>query len=264
MALLARLMRICDSARRSVRTMTSCVEGVDQNSRPLPSASGRSAVGHLLDDLLADDRLELELHLPRFDLGQVQQVVDEREQVLAADVCTVPQLLLLLGGERAGQPHQQRAGEADDGVERRAQLMAHAGQEPVLGRVARSPARGSSPAGSARSACARSRRGRRRRRLAACCPVIEGRGVVGHDRFVAVAAAGGQLVVGHLALVQHQPDAVLGLRRIGEVILERRSRSARPAGQPVSASICWLTSVMMPMGSVVMSASMLDSMSDRV
>jgi len=34
--------------------------------------------------------------------------------------------------------------------------------------------------------------------------------------------------------------------------------------QPVSASICLLISVMMPEGSVVISASMLDSISERV
>ena len=34
--------------------------------------------------------------------------------------------------------------------------------------------------------------------------------------------------------------------------------------QPVSASVCLLTSVMMPRGSVVISASMFDSMSERV
>jgi hypothetical protein len=33
--------------------------------------------------------------------------------------------------------------------------------------------------------------------------------------------------------------------------------------EPVSASICWLTSVMTPSGSVVISASILDSISER-
>src|SRR5258708_3485908 len=43
------------------------------------------------------------------------------------------ELLLLILIERAGQPHQQRAGEADDGVERSAQLVAHGGEETVFG-----------------------------------------------------------------------------------------------------------------------------------
>ena len=36
-----------------------------------------------------------------------------------------------------------------------------------------------------------------------------------------------------------------------------------PRVEPVSASICWLTSVMTPSGSVVISASILDSISER-
>ena len=73
-------------------------EGADvENASPLPSASGRSDVGHLLDHVLADDRLELEFHLARLDLGQVEQVVDQRQQVLAAGL-DGPQLLVLIGG----------------------------------------------------------------------------------------------------------------------------------------------------------------------
>jgi hypothetical protein len=34
--------------------------------------------------------------------------------------------------------------------------------------------------------------------------------------------------------------------------------------RPVSDTICWLTSEMMPCGSVIMSASMFDSISERV
>ena len=53
------------------------------------------------------------------------------QQVLAA-VLDRAQLPVLLGVERARQFHEQRAGEADDRVQRRAQLVAHAGQEHVL------------------------------------------------------------------------------------------------------------------------------------
>ncbi len=45
------------------------------------------------------------------------------------------QLLVVIGGQRARQLHQQRARETDDGVEGRAQLVAHAGQEAVLGQA---------------------------------------------------------------------------------------------------------------------------------
>src|SRR5262245_38286075 len=43
------------------------------------------------------------------------------------------ELLLLIRCERPGQAHQKRAGEADDGVERRAEFVAHTGQEAILG-----------------------------------------------------------------------------------------------------------------------------------
>src|SRR5580704_17395347 len=45
------------------------------------------------------------------------------------------QLTLLLGGQRAGQLHQERSRKADDGVERRSQLVAHRSQELVFGAI---------------------------------------------------------------------------------------------------------------------------------
>ena len=71
---------------------------------------------------------ELQLHPPGLDLGQVEDVVDERQQV-AAGGQDVVEVLLLLVVELAEQPLQQHLGEADDRVERRAQLVRHVGQE---------------------------------------------------------------------------------------------------------------------------------------
>jgi hypothetical protein len=82
-------------------------------------------------------------------------------------------------------------------------------------------------------------------------------------RLLAVAGAGGQLVVGDLLLAQHQLDGRLGALGVGEVVLNGAPISSSRV-QPVSASICLLTSVMMPDGSVVISASMFDSISERV
>src|SRR6202008_5116110 len=90
--------------------------------------------GGFLEHGLALDRLEAELDLAVFDLGEVEQIVDQREQVLAARLYRL-QLLLLVGVERPRQLHQQRAGEADDRVERRAQLVAHGGEEAILRQV---------------------------------------------------------------------------------------------------------------------------------
>ncbi len=64
----------------------------------------------------------LELHPSRLDLGQVEDVVDEREEVprRLEDVVQVIRLLLV---DLAEHPLGQHLGEADDGVQRRAQLV---------------------------------------------------------------------------------------------------------------------------------------------
>ncbi len=67
-------------------------------------------------------------HLARLDLGQVEDVVDEREQVVARgeDVVEVLRLLLV---DLAEHPFAQHLREADDRVQRRPQLVRHVGQE---------------------------------------------------------------------------------------------------------------------------------------
>ena len=70
----------------------------------------------------------LEDQLPRLDLGEVQDVVDEREQGLAAGADGVCVLALFLAQGRV----QQQAGHADDAVHGRADLVAHVGQELAL------------------------------------------------------------------------------------------------------------------------------------
>ena len=74
-----------------------------------------------------------QLHTPGLDLGEVQDVVDEREEVLAGGV-DIPEVLVLLGVQLPEHPLEQHLGEADDGVQGRAQLVGHVGQE--LGLVA--------------------------------------------------------------------------------------------------------------------------------
>ena len=70
----------------------------------------------------------IELELAGLDLGEVEHLVDEAEQVGAGAMHAAQRLLRLLGAEarRVGDHH---LGEPDDGVERRAQLVAHAGEE---------------------------------------------------------------------------------------------------------------------------------------
>ena len=73
----------------------------------------------------------LELHLARLDLRQVEHVVDQLEQVTRARE-DVAQELLLLGRHRAHLAVVHQLAEADDGVQGRAQLVGHVGQELAL------------------------------------------------------------------------------------------------------------------------------------
>ena len=71
---------------------------------------------------------EVQLHLSRLDLRQVEDVVDQEQQVAAGleDVLDVTELALV---QLAEQLLLQELGEADDGVQRRPQLVRHVGEE---------------------------------------------------------------------------------------------------------------------------------------
>ena len=71
---------------------------------------------------------EVELHAAGLDLRQVEDVVDKREQMVARGV-NVAQVLELLVVDLAKHLLAQHLGEADDRVERRAQLVRHVGEE---------------------------------------------------------------------------------------------------------------------------------------
>ena len=79
--------------------------------------------------------LEIEADAASLDLRHVEDVVDDVEQILpaAADVAAI--LAVFLGAERAEHARLHDLGETDDGVERRAQLVAHIGEEFRLGLV---------------------------------------------------------------------------------------------------------------------------------
>jgi hypothetical protein len=68
------------------------------------------------------DRLEVERHLPRFNLGQIEDVVDQREQVIATAI-DVPDEHPLLVLQLAEHAVSEDLGKADDGVQRRPQFM---------------------------------------------------------------------------------------------------------------------------------------------
>ena len=159
----------------------------------------------------------------RLDLGHLQDVVDQGQEVLAAAV-DGPEVLALSGGEVPVAEHQLR--EPEDGVHRGADLVRHVGQEDALGAVGllqrllvtlalRDVAGGGEDP------------------LQLPVAVVEGGRVVGHQGLLAVPGACGELVVGDLALAQHQLDAGLGALRVGEVALERGADQlvARASGQ---------------------------------
>ncbi len=81
-----------------------------------------------LERVVQRERRDLELDLSRLDLRQVEDVVDEREQVVPGRE-DVLEILLLLLVDLAEHPFAQHLGEADDRVQRRAELVRHVGEE---------------------------------------------------------------------------------------------------------------------------------------
>ena len=82
----------------------------------------------LHENVLHVQRFELELHAPGLDLGQVQHIVDQLQQVTARPMHDVGMLGLFLG-QVASAVLPQLVAENQDAVERRAQLMGHVGKE---------------------------------------------------------------------------------------------------------------------------------------
>ena len=132
----SRLSRICRAFSGSAR--------IARSGRAAPVRVAQPLRVHLRPDHLLDaleqradpDILESVLHLPRIELGEVEDVVDQAEQVLAAaaDALEVRALALRQG---AADAHEQQVGVARDRIERRAQLVAHRGEERALRLVRR-------------------------------------------------------------------------------------------------------------------------------
>ena len=135
--------------RRELHGIGGQVEQGLAQPRGVAAQARRRTIGVDLDrELLGfggrgDDRIHLfenrrqtevgafELHPVGLDLGQVEHVVEQGQQVLAGGVDLVEAGALLgLDGVAA-----QQVAQADDGVHRRANLVAHVGQESALGQV---------------------------------------------------------------------------------------------------------------------------------
>ena len=83
---------------------------------------------HAVDTCAEVEGCALELHAPGFDLGEVEDVVDDREQRLAARADDLGRLALL----RVELGAQQQPAHPDHRIHRRADLVAHGGEEDAL------------------------------------------------------------------------------------------------------------------------------------
>ena len=95
----------------------------------LPLGDRPRQVGQSLADIPDREVLGADLHLSALDLGQVEDIVDHRQQHLArgldvSGISSVPLVELVGAGKDLG--------EADDRVERRTQFVAHRRQEVAL------------------------------------------------------------------------------------------------------------------------------------
>ena len=86
-----------------------------------------------LGDLMHVAFFRMQLVFPRLDFRHVENVADEVEQELAAFIDELGVFLVALMPELAEHLEVEDFGKADNGVERRAQLMAHIGEETRLG-----------------------------------------------------------------------------------------------------------------------------------
>ena len=137
-ALDSRLMNTCLRARLSARKV-QCLAARRARSLTLAFGGARPDQAHHLVERRVDlQRLAFQLHAARLDLRHVENVVDDIEQELAAAVDVAANIRCTC--REPMRPEHLRLhhfAEADDGVERRAQLMAHVGEEFRLGAVGR-------------------------------------------------------------------------------------------------------------------------------
>ena len=98
----------------------------------LDGARGHEIQGRL-DALAQVERLRLDVHAPGFDFREIEDIVDDGQQRVAG-FADGGDVVVLLGVEFCVE---QQSTHADHGVHRRADLVAHGGQERALGLVRR-------------------------------------------------------------------------------------------------------------------------------
>ena len=135
MALETRLSTICLNARGSpVITGRSSRRAGDEIDAVLARLQ-RQQIAAIEQRRARRERLRRNLEIAGFHLRHVEDAVDDRQQMLAG---IVDQLRIFLAPGRIQHQHvflRDHLGEADDGVERRAQLVAHGGEEARLGGI---------------------------------------------------------------------------------------------------------------------------------
>ncbi len=87
---------------------------------------------HVVQQLVELQRYQLQLRLACFDLGQFQDIVDQRQQMVAGTIDDI-EVAPVVSGDLAGIGHHLR--KADHRIERRPQFVAHIGQKHALGAI---------------------------------------------------------------------------------------------------------------------------------
>src|SRR6516225_9876535 len=127
-ALLRRLSRICRSRMGSTVNVPrfSWASTMRRFLVLLGELSG--GADNLIDKPCQINRLGIKFELASFDLGEVEHLVDEAKEMSPSAVHALQRLLRLFRAEPRGV-RDHHFGQSDDGIERRAQLVAHAGKE---------------------------------------------------------------------------------------------------------------------------------------
>ena len=116
-----------------MRWAVGAMRGLDRHARTLGGQldEAHRGLGHLGEI----EHLFGQLELARLDLRHVEDAVDQLQQMIARLVDQPRIFQIARSAERAEHLVRHHFGEADDGVERRAQFVAHIGEEARLGAV---------------------------------------------------------------------------------------------------------------------------------
>ena len=103
-----------------------CAIATDRHAVLVLGRKRLNGLDHAVDERRKREIFQLQLHAASLDLGEIEDVVDQREQMPAGAEHPVERLEVLLCCFGILPQHLAHA---DDGVERRAQLVTHVGQE---------------------------------------------------------------------------------------------------------------------------------------